>query len=152
MAGYILELRKIVGHRPLIQTGASVLVEDSEGRVLLQLRHDNHCWGYPGGSMEIDEELEDTARRELLEETGIVAEELELFGVFSGKALHYIYPNGDEVSNVDIVYLCKKYSGTLKCQEGEVDELRFFAASEIPDNITEPERVALSKWVESKLK
>lgn len=152
MAGYILELRKIVGHRPLIQTGASVLVEDSEGRVLLQLRHDNHCWGYPGGSMEIDEELEDTARRELLEETGIVAEELELFGVFSGKALHYVYPNGDEVSNVDIVYLCKKYSGTLKRQEGEVDELRFFAASEIPDNITEPERVALSKWVESKLK
>lgn len=152
MAAYILDLRKIVGHRPLIQTGASVLVEDSEGRVLLQLRHDNHCWGYPGGSMEIDEELEDTARRELLEETGIVAEELELFGVFSGKALHYIYPNGDEVSNVDIVYLCKKYSGTLKCQEGEVDELRFFAASEIPDNITEPERVALSKWVESKLK
>ena len=152
MAGYILDLRKIVGHRPLIQTGASVLVEDSEGRVLLQLRHDNHCWGYPGGSMEIDEELEDTARRELLEETGIVAEELELFGVFSGKALHYIYPNGDEVSNVDIVYLCKKYSGTLKCQEGEVDELRFFSASEIPDNITAPERVALSKWVESKLK
>ncbi len=152
MAGYILDLRKIVGHRPLIQTGASVLVEDSEGRVLLQLRHDNHCWGYPGGSMEIDEELEDTARRELLEETGIVAEELELFGVFSGKALHYIYPNGDEVSNVDIVYLCKKYSGTLKCQEGEVDELRFFAANEIPNNITEPERVALRKWVESKLK
>ena len=87
MAGYILDLRKIVGHRPLIQTGASVLVEDSEGRVLLQLRHDNHCWGYPGGSMEIDEELEDTARRELFEETGIIAEELELFGVFSGKAL-----------------------------------------------------------------
>ena len=67
MSGYILELRKVVGHRPLIQTGASVLVEDSEGRILLQLRHDNHCWGYPGGSMEIDEELEDTARRELFE-------------------------------------------------------------------------------------
>ena len=152
MSGYILDLRKIVGHRPLIQTGASVLVEDSEGRILLQLRHDNHCWGYPGGSMEIDEELENTARRELLEETGIVAEELELFGVFSGKALHYVYPNGDEVSNVDIVYLCKKYSGTLKCQEGEVDALRFFAADEIPDNITEPERVALRKWIESKTK
>lgn len=152
MSGYILDLRKIVGHRPLIQTGASVLVEDSEGRILLQLRHDNHCWGYPGGSMEIDEELENTARRELFEETGIIAEELELFGVFSGKALHYIYPNGDEVSNVDIVYLCKKYSGTLKCQEGEVDELRFFAAHEIPDNITEPEQVALRKWIESKAK
>ena len=150
MSGYILDLRKIVGHRPLIQTGASVLVEDSEGRILLQLRHDNHCWGYPGGSMEIDEELEHTAKRELFEETGLVAEELELFGVFSGKALHYVYPNGDEVSNVDIVYLCKKYSGTLTCQEGEVDDLRFFSADEIPENITAPERVALQKWVESK--
>lgn len=152
MSGYILDLRKIVGHRPLIQTGASVLVEDNEGRILLQLRHDNQCWGYPGGSMEIDEELEETARRELFEETGIVAEELELFGVFSGKALHYIYPNGDEVSNVDIVYLCRRYSGTLKCQKGEVDALRFFAVNEIPENITEPERVALQKWVESKTK
>ena len=150
MSGYILDLRKIVGHRPLIQVGASVLLEDSEGRILLQLRHDNHCWGYPGGSMEIDEELEDTARRELFEETGIVAEELVLFGVFSGKALHYIYPNGDEVSNVDIVYLCKKYSGTLKCQKSEVDALRFFAVDEIPNNITKPEQVALQKWIESK--
>lgn len=49
MSGYILDLRKIVGHRPLIQTGASVLVEDNEGRILLQLRHDNQCRGYPGG-------------------------------------------------------------------------------------------------------
>ena len=152
MSGYIMDLRKIVGHRPLLQVGAGIIVEDPQGRVLLQLRADNHCWGYCGGSMELDEQAEDTAERELFEETGLIAEKLELFGVFSGPEYHYIYPNGDEVSNVDIVYLCKKYSGTLKCQEGEVDELRFFAASEIPDNITEPERVVLSKWVESKLK
>ena len=150
MAGYILELRKIVGHRPLIQTGASVLVEDSEGRVLLQLRHDNHCWGYPGGSMEIDEELEDTARRELFEETGIVAEELELFGVFSGKALHYVYPNGDEVSNVDIVYLCDDYDGDLRCQAEEVEELRFFEIDKLPDDLWAPVKKTLEKYVESK--
>ena len=152
MSGYILDLRKVVGHRPLLQVGASVLVEDQDGRILLQLRHDNHCWGYPGGSMELDENAEDTARRELYEETGIIAEELEFFGVFSGKELHYIYPNGDEVSNVDIVYLCRKFSGTLRCQEGEVDALRFFAHNEIPENITTPERPALRKWIESKQK
>ena len=44
--GYILDLRKYVGHRPLIQVGASVIVEDAEGRLLLQLRADNHCWSY----------------------------------------------------------------------------------------------------------
>ena len=121
MSSYIMDLRKIVGHRPLLQVGASVIVEDKEGRILLQLRSDNHCWGYAGGSVELDEDVEEAAKRELFEETGLVAKELTLFGVFSGKDTHYVYPNGDEVSNVDIVYICKDYSGDLLCQEGEVD-------------------------------
>ena len=92
--GYIMDLRKIVGHRTLLQVGASVIVEDEQGRVLLQKRTDNHCWGYPGGSTELDERVEDAAARELLEETGLTANNLELFGVFSGPELHYTYPNG----------------------------------------------------------
>ena len=111
MSGYILDLRKVVGHRPLMQVGASIIVEDNQGRILLQLRKDNHCWGYAGGSVELDEKVEDAAKRELFEETGLIANKLTLFGVFSGKDTHYIYPNGDEVSNIDIVYICKDYSG-----------------------------------------
>ena len=149
--GYILDLRKIVGHRPLIQVGASVILEDSQGRVLLQLRSDNHCWGYCGGSIEVDERVEDAARRELFEETGLIAGELELFGVWSGPELHYVYPNGDEVSNIDIVFLCRKFSGALKPQEGEVEALRFFAADEIPENLSPPIRPALEKWMTGKL-
>ena len=96
----------------------------------------------------MDEVVEDAAKRELFEETGLIAEQLELFGVFSGIDTHYVYPNGDEVSNVDIVYLCKQYSSELKCQDGEVDALRFFRVDEIPDNISSPIRKPLSKWVE----
>lgn len=152
MSAYIMDLRKIVGHRPLLQVGASVIVEDPQGRILLQLRSDNHCWGYAGGSVEPDEVVEDAAKREMLEETGLIAEELELFGVFSGKDTHYIYPNGDEVSNVEIVYVCRKYSGSLRCQEGEVEELRFFSADELPENISPPIRKALLKWCRGETK
>lgn len=148
MSNYIMDLRKIVGHRPLLQVGASVIVVDSDNRVLLQLRSDDHTWGYAGGSVELDEVVEEAAKRELFEETGLIAEELELFGVFSGKETHNIYPNGDEVSNVDIVYVCKKYTGNLTCQEGEVDELRFFAINEIPDNLFKPIQKALYQWIE----
>ena len=148
--GYILDLRKLVGHRPLIQVGAGIIVEDPQGRVLLQLRSDNHCWGYCGGSIEIDEQVEDAAKRELWEETGLIAEEIELFGVFSGPELHYVYPNGDEVSNIDIVFLCKRYSGELKPQAGEVEALRYFALEEIPENLSPPIRPALTKWMERK--
>lgn len=42
MSDYIMDLRKIVGHRPLLQVGASVIVEDEDNRILLQLRSDNH--------------------------------------------------------------------------------------------------------------
>lgn len=117
---------------------------------MLQLRSDNHCWGYAGGSVEIDEDVEDAAKRELYEETGLIANKLELFGVFSGKDMHYTYPNGDDVSNVDVVYICRDYTGTLKCQENEVDELKFFGIDEIPENISKPIKKALLKWVESK--
>ena len=148
MSSYIMDLRKIVGHRPLLQVGASVIVVDEENRVLLQLRSDNHCWGYAGGSVELDEPVEEAAKRELFEETGLIAQELELFGVFSGKDTHYVYPNGDEVSNIDIVYICRKYTGALICQEGEVDKLKFFKSNELPDNIFEPIKKALYQWVE----
>ncbi len=147
MSGYIMDLRKIVGHRPLLQVGASVIVEDNQGRILLQKRADNHCWGYAGGSVELDEVVEDAAKRELLEETGLTAHTLEPFGIFSGPDTHYIYPNGDEVSNVEIVYLCRDYSGELRCQAGEVEELRFFAAKEVPDNISAPIRRGVEKWL-----
>ena len=151
MSDYIMELRKLVGHRPLLQVGASVIVEDSQGRILLQLRTDNHCWGYAGGSVELDEVVENAAKGELFEETGLIAENLELFGIFSGIDTHYIYPNGDEVSNIDIVFLCKKFSGTLQCQQEEVQELRFFSVEEIPPNISQPLRKSIQKWIETKL-
>ena len=150
MSGYIMDLRGIVGHRPLLQVGASVIVEDARGRILLQKRSDNHCWGYAGGSVELDEKVEDAAKRELFEETGLIAGRLELFGVFSGKETHYIYPNGDEVSNVDIVFLCRDYSGELKRQEAEVEELRFFEPAELPQEISPPIRGALKQWAERK--
>lgn len=150
MSEYIMGLRKLVGHRPLLQVGASVIVENEKGEVLLQKRADNHCWGYAGGSVELDEVVEDAARRELFEETGLIAREMELFGVFSGKDTHYIYPNGDEVSNVDIVYLCRSYEGTLKCQESEVDELRFFPADALPEELSPPIRKPLLCWAKLK--
>ncbi len=147
MPNYIAELRKLIGNRPIIMVGASVIVEDEQGKILLQQRTDNLCWGYAGGALELGETTEAAAKRELLEETGLLANEMELFGVFSGENLHHVYPNGDEVYIVDIVYLCKKYTGTLKVQDGEVERLRFFSASELPENISPPVKPVLKEWI-----
>lgn len=153
MADYILDLRKTVGHRCLLQVGASVIVEDRQGRVLLEKRTDNGLWGYAGGGTDLDERVEDAARRELFEETGLTAGEMTLFGVFSGPETHYTYPNGDEVSNVDVVFLCREYSGEIVPQREEVREIRFFSAAEMPPESkwSPPIRPALRQWRDEKL-
>lgn len=46
--GYIKDLRKLVGTRPLIMCGACVLVINNHQQVLLQLRKDNGCRGFNG--------------------------------------------------------------------------------------------------------
>ena len=138
MTGYIAEMRKLVGHRTIMQCAGSIMCVDGQGRLLLGRRTDNHLWGYSGGAVEIDERVEDCARRELEEEMGLIAEEIEFYCVNSGPEAHYVYPNGDEVSNMEIVYLCRKYRGELRRQESEMEELRFFAPEEISLEMISP--------------
>ena len=146
MDGYIADLRKIVGHRTLIQCAGSVICIDADNRVLLGRRTDNHLWGYAGGSVEIDEKVEDCAKRELYEEMGVIAQELEFFCVNSGPEAHYIYPNGDEVSNVEIVYLCRRYHGDPRPQEEEIEELKYFSCDEIDlDTVSPPIRTVMAR-------
>ena len=149
MTGYIAEMRKLVGHRTLIQCAASVICIDDQGRLLLGKRSDNKMWGYSGGAVEIDERVEDCAKRELYEEMGVTAEELEFFYVNSGPEAHYIYPNGDEVSNFEIIYICRKWHGEPKSLDGEMEELRFFSCDEINlSEISPPIRHAVAAYID----
>ena len=148
MTGYIAEMRKIVGHKTIIQCAASIICVDKDGRILLGKRSDNKKWGYSGGAVEIDEYVEDCAKRELFEEMGLVAKELEFFFVNSGPEAHYIYPNGDEVSNFEVIYLCRKWHGEPKSLDGEMLDLRFFACDEIDlSEISPPIRRVVEKYI-----
>ncbi|MCR2805194.1 NUDIX domain-containing protein [Paenibacillus soyae] len=63
--------------------GAAAIITDSEGRVLL-VRHSygRLNWDLPGGKAEANESAQETAQREVLEETGIVAAADELTGIY----------------------------------------------------------------------
>ena len=142
---YVRELRALVGHRPLIIAGAAVLIFDSENRLLLHHRKDNQQWGLIGGSMEIGESLESTARREVLEESGLILNELNWFDLFSGQELIYELPHGDIVVNVTAVYTSRKYTGKLKADKSEGYEVRFFRLNELPVNISPPDRPVIDR-------
>lgn len=150
MAGYIMLLREKVGHAPLLQCAGSIIIENEKGEVLLGRRTDNHKWGYAGGSIELGETIEECAKRELYEETGLIADEIEFFMINSGEETHYTYPNGDEVYNVEIIYICRKYHGELCKQDEELEELRFFSMKEFPnmEEISDPIRPVFRKYLE----
>lgn len=143
--GYILDLRKKIGHDPIIMVGAGVLIINKDNEILLQRRTDNGHWENPGGSMELGESFEECAIREVREETGLLCHELEMIEIASGKEGHYIYPNGDEVFNVTATFICKKYSGELKVDLNESFEQRFFNFKDLPTNISPIRRRLIKK-------
>jgi 8-oxo-dGTP pyrophosphatase MutT (NUDIX family) len=142
---YILELRQVIGHRPIVMVGAAILVVDGSNRLLMMKRSDNHCWGIPGGSVEPGEVVEEAAKRETFEETNIEVRETSLFGVFSGPELFYKYPNGDEVYNVIIAHLSQNWRGEIRLNE-EHTEWRWFAAHEIPEDVSPPIKSVLEQF------
>lgn len=151
--GYIEELRSLIGHRPVIMVGAGVLVTDKQGRLLLGKRSDNQSWGIPGGTMEIGETVEETARRETKEETGLELGPVRLFGVFSGPELFYTYPSGDQVYNVSIVYEASDFTGRIEESDDPLAEhstLRFFDADHLPEPLSPPIRPVISQWLEKR--
>ncbi|PGZ50521.1 DNA mismatch repair protein MutT [Bacillus anthracis] len=134
--GYIEELRKIVGSRPLNLAGVAVAVFNEQGQILLQQRQ-NGIWGVPGGFVELGESTEEAGRREVFEETGIEIGTLQLISVFSGKEFFVKLPNGDEFYPITIAYLCKDIKGGLLKADGiESLSVQFFDFDKLPENIS----------------
>lgn len=133
--GYIMELRKTLGSRPLIMAGAGVILLNDKNEILLGRRTDNGYWDYPAGSMELGESFEECARREVLEETGLNCGKLEYLMDMSGEDSYYEYPNGDKVYLAGILYICRDFSGEMKVQEEETYEQGFFPIDKLPENI-----------------
>ena len=80
MANYINWIRSRVGHEKVILVFAGGCLFDEDGKVLLQKRGDSGKWGFPGGAIELGETPEETAVRELKEETGLDVEVKDILG------------------------------------------------------------------------
>lgn len=150
MTEYIKAMRKFIGHERLIIVGAGVFVY-RDGKVLLQQRKDNGCWADHGGCVEVGESVENTARRELYEETGLIAQDLTFMGIYSGEDMLYTYPNGDQVYIVGTYWICTQFAGEEKIDYSEVSALQWFDLDNLPEKISPPSQRPLCDFV-SKMK
>jgi len=77
-------------------------------------------WNFPGGVVEINESLQDGAKREVFEETGIVCEVGDL-----------IHEAINDISKTEIsIFKAKYVAGEIKIQEIEVKQAQWFNIDE----------------------
>ncbi len=142
MTEYVRNMRKYIGHERLLIAGACVIIKQGQ-KLLMQKRRDDECWALHGGCIELGETVEETAKREVLEETGLRVNKLEFINVFSGKELFHTYPNGDMASNLVIAYLCEDFSGKELSKTDETLDLQWFGIDNLPKNISSPDKPIL---------
>ena len=78
-----------------IVVAVTVVVVNDEGQVLLIERSDNGLWSLPGGGQDIGENIEQTAVRETLEETGVQIQVTGLVGIYSDPNHVVAYDDGE---------------------------------------------------------
>lgn len=129
---YLGQLRALAGDRTLLFVGARGVVRDDDGRVLLIRRSDNGLWALPAGAMELGESIADCAVREVQEETGLTAQRITPFAIYSGPAYTFTNMYGDTYQLYITSFRVDGFTGDLVTVTDETTDARFFAVDELP--------------------
>jgi ADP-ribose pyrophosphatase YjhB (NUDIX family) len=110
--------------------GASAIVTDDQGRILLQRRSDNARWALPGGVMDIGESIGQAIVREVREETGFEVEPKDIVGVYSDPGHVFAYDDGEVRQQFSVCFVCRIVGGELQVSK-ESSEVAFFSPEDI---------------------
>src|SRR3954469_21619213 len=117
--------------RPAVTVDAVLVTRERPPRVLLiRRKHDPFAgkWALPGGFIDMDETLEESARRELREETGVTAADLTQIGTFGDPGRD---PRGRTIS---VAYLARvKAKDVRPVAADDAAEVGWFALDALPE-------------------
>jgi len=108
------------------------IIENNKDEILVAQRHDPKIkdahlkWDVPGGTNELGESLKETLQREVIEETGLNIEILDLFP-------HCVSKNWEHEDyfqhTLVFCYLCKLIDGKLHMNDSKIKDLKWIKAS-----------------------
>jgi 8-oxo-dGTP pyrophosphatase MutT (NUDIX family) len=128
---YVRDLREHVGHDLLLLPGASAVIVDDQGRILLGSHLPSLRWGFIGGAIEPEESPAHAVVREIREELGADAEVLGLVGAYGGVQHTARYDNGDVVSYVLIAFLARLTSPIGELEVEEIAAVDWFTLDQV---------------------
>ena len=127
------KIRELVGSQLLLVPGARIVIENLDGKILLQERSDLGVWGLPGGNAEPGEDLNSVIEREVFEETGLTVTDAKPFGFGCNPNIETVqFPNGDQCQFFVLNFFTKSFSGNLRMLDGESLALEWHDRSELP--------------------
>lgn len=139
---YLGQIRKLIGKRKLIITGARAVIRDQQGRILFIRRRDNGNWGMPAGSQELGESIFDCLKREVREEAGLDVICATPMALYSQRSFVTAY--GDPYQLFQVQFIVHEWSGTLVTETDETIDARFFGLDELPEEIPDYYHEALT--------
>lgn len=105
--------------------GVGGIVVHEERVLLVKVSYGHQGWILPGGYVKPTETIGDAVRREVLEETGLIVEPLELVSVRNRIT--------EGRNDLYVAFLVKVIGGELKPDGKEIVEARYFTLAEMED-------------------
>jgi 8-oxo-dGTP diphosphatase len=131
MEGYIMQM-------PVHIVAAGGFVENSKGEILLVKTRRDGQWVFPGGQVEVGENLIDGLIREVKEESGIDVKVSHLVGVFSNTAT-YEGHSGVKIVPTKVMFdfVCEPVDGELTTSD-EISDSCWVSKEEVLNMVSAP--------------
>lgn len=133
----------------LLTISCGVIIE-KENKILLQRPAGETNWCLPGGLMKIGEKYEEAAKRNVLEQTALTIESMQLFGMQSGRDCFVTYKNGDKGFNLQVIFRSTEYSGKVRIKDAANREHRFYPKTNLPKNLNPQQKAFIIDWRDNK--
>ena len=110
----------------------------NERQEVLLVKHNRSGWVFPGGQVEVGENVIEAVKREVMEETGVSIEVGELFCAASNTGTHPGYNGVKEIpTKLMLDFICT-YTGGMPRPSDENSESRFVSREQALEMITAP--------------
>lgn len=110
-----------------------------DNKLLLVKQSYQYSWGLVGGWVKREESIENSIKREVMEELGLRVKMKKVLEVRSSSNRPVI----------DIAVECEVIGGDSKIDGEEVEEVKFFDIKDLPKNILAPHRYFIDKFLTS---